>query len=62
MIRGTIMERISFQRIDRLSLISIPRNSLATLGQDARACTFDNHFDNQFVECIKKCVSEVFYL
>lgn len=53
MISGTMMERISFQRIERLSLISIPRNSLATLGQDARACTFDNHSDNQCVESIK---------
>ncbi len=50
MIRGTIMERISFQRIDRLILISIPRNNLATMGQVPRA----RNLANQLIECFKK--------
>jgi len=41
------MERISFQRIDRCSLMSVPRKSLTSVEQETQAC----NADNQFYEC-----------
>ncbi len=40
------MERISFQRIDRCSLISVPRKSLVSVEQETQACYVDNQFSD----------------
>lgn len=39
-----MMERISFQRIERCGLISVPRKSLASVAQETQACNADNQF------------------